>query len=99
VFFKQQGSREGLSDEDVQGGGIVGIKVTWSLPSSKENPETLDNVFRSVECGRKNLLREGLPGVPSSPWEIIEGCELLGKEQHRTQCPSTNNHSHAKTTL
>ena len=35
VFFKQQGSREGLSDEDVQGGGIVGIKVAWSLPSSK----------------------------------------------------------------
>jgi len=27
VFFKQQGSREGLSDEDVQGGGIVGIKT------------------------------------------------------------------------
>ena len=31
VLFQQQSSRERLSDEDVQRGGIVGVKYTWSL--------------------------------------------------------------------
>jgi len=33
VLFQQQSSREGLSDEDVQSGGIVGVEYTWSTSS------------------------------------------------------------------
>jgi len=41
--------------------------------------------------GEITFYGRGLPGVPSSPWEIIEGCELLGKDniELNAQAPIT----------